>query len=496
LLFLTVLKIRLLMLSRCAGVKILRDDLYMAMNMKKILLALVLVLVAVTISFAQTCGPYSFRSYSVFDSAAAKGWSGDTFRLSQNYPAQLPQAPAGGYPWEKVDFRTKPNDYLASVLNYCWEGMEDAKFVAQANAKRTWYHAPWMDGGYSGREFLRGLVMDRTSDPKTLSVDQKFAVRNYSLTYYNAEAGYTLGQVWCNPAKPDPAKAKFPVGSVIMKLVFTMADTGQVKHLKGALEWEANLEKSTTPPIDPKEIHEVRLLQINVAVRSNSKEAVNGWVFGVYVYDGRLPGDALKSKFVPLGVQWGNDPGLTPKDVRDDGKSLTQTYINTTAWNQKDPAASLVQNVGYGYRLLGPVGNPATSVMSEASAAAWPIGHTFPPSGVTGDSILHWFRNVGSGQAFEPGQTSLDYALELREGMRNHAIAMGADSLKKALDDEVSEMLGFRAPDRNAPVVIEEEEKVIEYDQGLTGRNLAVFIGFVLLVTALIGLLIWNFVRK
>jgi hypothetical protein len=467
----------------------------MAMNMKKFLLVMVLALVAVSMTFAQDCGPFKFRSYSVFDSAAAKGWSGDTFRLSQNYPAQLPQPPAGGFPWEKVDFRTKPNDYLSSVLNYCWEGMEDAKFVAQANSKRTWYHAPWLDAGYGGREFLHGLVMDRTSDPKTLSVDQSLPIRNYSITYYNPEAAYTLGQVWCNPAKPDPSKAKFAIGSVILKLVFTMADTSQVKHLKGALEWEANVEKNTNPPIDPKEIHDVRLLQINVAVRSASKEAVNGWVFGVYVFDGRIAGNGLKNKFVPLGVQWGNDPGLTPKDVRD-GKGLTQTWINTTAWNQNEPALSLVQNVGYGYRLLGPVGNPATSVMSEAMAATWPVTHTFPPSGVTGDSILHWFRNVGAGQAFEPGLNSLDYALELREGLRYHAIANGADSLKKALDDEVSEMLGFRAPDRSAPTVVEEEENVIEYDQGLTGRNLAVFIGFVILVVALIGLLVWNFVRK
>jgi hypothetical protein len=467
----------------------------MAMNMKKFLMVMVLALVSVSATFAQNCGPFKFRSYSVFDSAAAQGWSGDTFRLSQNYPAELPKAPGGGYPWDKVDFRTKPSDYLNALLGYCMDGMEDAKFVAQANKKHSWYHAPWLDAGYGGREFLHGLVMDRTSDPKTLSVDQTLPVRNYSVTYYNPEAAYTIGQVWCNPAKPDASKAKFPVGSVILKLVFTMADTSQVKHLKGAFEWEANVEKNTTPPIDPKEIHDVRLMQLNVAVRSNSKEAVNGWVFGVYVYDGRIAGNSLQSKFVPLGVQWGNDPGLTPKDVRD-GKALTQTWINTNAWNQKDPAASLVQNVGYGYRLQGPVGNPAASVMSEAMTAGWPVANSFPPSGVTGDSILHWFRNVPSGQAFSPGQTSLDYSLELKEGIRYHAMANGADSLKKVLDEEVSEMLGFRAPDRNAPVIVEEEEEVIEYDQGLTGKNLVVFIGFVILMVALVGLLIWNFIRK
>ena len=463
--------------------------------MKKILLAIFATLLAVPMVMAQNCGPYNFRSYSNYDSAAAKEWSGEVFRLSQNYPTTAPQAPSGGYPWDKIDFRTKPTDYLNSTLSYFWEGMENAKFTAQLNKTRVWYHAPWMDAGYGGRDFLKGLVMDRTSEPKTLSQDQDEAVRNYSITYYNPEAAYTLGQVWCNPEKPDASKAKFAVGSMIVKLIFTTADTSSVKHLKRALEWEAYIEKNTKSPIDNKDLHKVHLLQIDLAVRSNSKEAVNGWVYGVYVFDGRAGGD-LRSKMVPLGVQWGNDPGLTPKDVRDGGKPLTQTWINTKAWNQQDPAQSLVQNVGYGYRLLGPVGNPATSIMSEHMTAGWPVAAPYPPMGAGVDSILYWHRNIGAGNAFAPGQTSLDFSLELRDGIRYHAIANGADSLKADLDNEISEMLGFRAPDRSATAVVGEEEEVIEYDQGFTGRNIVVFVGFLLLVAALVGLLVWNFVRR
>jgi hypothetical protein len=33
-------------------------------------------------------------------------------------------------------------------------------------------------------------------------------------------------------------------------------------------------------------------------------------------------------------------------------------------------------------------------------------------------------------------------------------------------------------------------------DEGLEGKNLFVFIGFLTLVVVLIGLLIWNFVKK
>ena len=471
------------------------DDKIRKMNMKKFLLLFFVAATASVVGNAQNCGPFKFPSYSAYDSVAAKGWGGAPFQLSQDYPTTMPAAPSGGYPWDKSDFRTKPAEFLTTVLDYCWDGMDAAKWVAQNNKVRGWYHAPWLDAGYGGREFIRGLVMDRTSDAKRLSVDQKDSFRSYSISYFNPEAAYTIGQVWCNPAKPDPSKAKFGLGSVIMKLVFTTADTSQVKHLNGAMEWEAFIEKSTAPPISPKESAPVRLLQVEVALRSNAKEAVNGWVYGVYVYDGRLNGTDVKSKMVPLGVQWGNDPGITPKDVREKGKSLSQVWISNSAWNQKDPTISLVQGVGYGYRLQGPIGNPSGSILSEHMTAGWPVAPIVPPSGVGMDSIMWWYRNLPHGTSFNAKQVSLDHSLELRDGIWYHAIANGADSLKKALDEELSEKLGFRAPDRSLLALSQEEEVVIDYDEGLTGRNLLVFIGFVILLLALGGLLVWNFMR-
>ena len=68
--------------------------------------------------------------------------------------------------------------------------------------------------------------------------------------------------------------------------------------------------------------------------------------------------------------------------------------------------------------------------------------------------------------------------------------------MKADYEAELAEALGFRPPDRTAPPVVEEEEPEIEVDEGLEGRNLFVFIGFMVLAVTIIGLLLRNFLRK
>lgn len=445
--------------------------------------------------YAQECGPFNFRSYNILDSASAENMGADTFEISQDYPAELPKRPAGGYGFEKGDFRTAPMEWMKKLRNYIWAGMEEANFVAQNNKVRTWYHMPWMDYGYSGREYLRGLVMDRTSFPNELASGQTKKYRNYSVTYYNDAAGYQLGKIWCDPARPDMKKALFPIGSVVFKMIFTTADTTEVPWLDGALEWEAFIEKATELPVDQKDIHKVRLAQVNVAVRTKASEAKNGWVFGVYVYDGRKKRGSIKDRLTPIGVQWGNDPGVTPKQVRDGEKPIAESWINTNAWIQDDRQKSLVQRVGWGYRLQGPIGNSAGSIMSEAMTAGLPPVASVPPSGLPMDSILLWHRNIPSGQPFDEEQSQLDYSLELRDAIRNKAIFDGNTDYKEGLRDELAEALGFLPPDPDAEL-IEDEEEVIDFDEGLEGRNLFVFIGFLVLVLVMIGLLVRNIMTQ
>ncbi|MEM7039315.1 MAG: hypothetical protein AAF570_20240, partial [Bacteroidota bacterium] len=303
-------------------------------------------------------------------------------------------------------------------------------------------------------------------------------------------------QVWCDPNKPDPSKANFPVGTVIMKMVFTMADSSQIPFLKNSMQWEVWGEKNTELPIDDKEVHVARLLEVDFAVKTNANDAVNGWVFGVFVYNGKRTAKEVKKRLMPVGLQWGNDPGITPKMVRDGEKPLVQTWLNVKAWIQEDPKRSLLQKPGWGYRLMGPVGNRATSKMSEAMTAGWPPAPSIAPSGVAMDSILYWHRNLKGGTPFMDGQVSLDYSLELRDGLRNHAIANGDKEMKTALTEEIAEALGFRPPDRTAVVIEQDDKEVIEYDEGLEGRNMFVFIGFIGLIVVIGGLLARNFMRK
>ena len=92
------------------------------------------------------------------------------------------------------------------------------------------------------------------------------------------------------------------------------------------------------------------------------------------------------------------------------------------------------------------------------------------------------------------GVQSLDYVLELRTGLRNHAYATGDSSLIQEINLELEESFGFFPPDKTKNV--EEEEEVIEYDQGLEGKNLYVFIGFIVLVLVIGALLVLNILRK
>ena len=442
---------------------------------------------------AQDCGPYSFRSYNIDDSTNATGAGVDTFQLSQDYPAEVAKSVSGNYEWEKVDFQKSPMRYMKSVLDYCWEGMDSSNFVAQDNPIRKWYHAPMLDHGYAGREFVRGLVMERTSNSGDLSIKQDKSVRNYSITYYNPEAAYTLGQVWCDPNNPDPSKAQFPIGSVWFKMVFTTTDTSQVPSLYNPLEWEAFVETGTDQPVGPKQLRKVRLMEIDFGVRTNAKNAKTGWIFGVYAFEGHLQG-SIKDKMVPVGLQWGNNPGLTPAKVRE-GEPITETWINTKAWNQDNPQSSLVQKIGWGFRLQGPVGNHSASMMSEHMSAGWPEIPTSMPPGSPMDSVMTYYENVPAGTALKPHQTSLDYNLELVAGMRNHAIANGDSVMQEDYVKSLTDMLGFY-PKIAGTDGVNPEEEVIEFDEGFTGRNRYVFFGFILLVLVMLGLLVRNFMMK
>lgn len=344
-----------------------------------------------------------------------KGWNKPVFRLSQDYPQVEPKAE--DYPWKKLDFRTQYKDYMEAVLRYALEGNLEVDWDIARNPVRKWYHAPWMHWGANGREFIHGLTNERASLPGELARTQTSTFQNWAVGMYNPPGGYVVGRVWRDPDNPDPAAARFPDGTVALKLLFTQADPSQVSYLKDAKEWQAHIFEQTVVPPNPagrRSIQTVRLLQIDISVRDSRADSTTGWVFGTFVYNGNLPGPRPWDRLVPVGLMWGNDPKVTMGQARK-GHVLKETVTN---------ASSQVpfQHLGWGGRLNGPVDHPNSSCLSCHAAAQWPNGgQLMPPRQVEQDSEewMKWFRNVKAGEPFTEGSVSLDYSLQLSAGLHN-----------------------------------------------------------------------------
>ncbi len=344
------------------------------------------------------------------------GWTGPVFRLKQDYPQTLPSV--GSRPWMSFDFRTQPNEYIKAVLDYALDGNKQVDFVVQNNTTRGWYHAPWMHAGAAGREFVRGLTRERSSRPGELHPNQTGTFENWAVSVYNPRGGYTLGQVWKDPDAPNPGAAKFPVGSVSIKLIFTEAPVSQVPYLAGSVEWQADINRANNAGPRPT----LRLLQVDVAVRESRAASTTGWVFGTFVYDGNAPGATPWDKLVPVGLMWGNDPTR----VRT-AQALQQTKINA--------GLQIPQHLGFEKRLNGPVDNPRSSCLSCHSTAqiqndlSRPNRAAIPPANATLQTLRLYFRNIKAGQPFDANARALDYSLQLQNGIANWAQASGPSSM-------------------------------------------------------------------
>jgi len=343
------------------------------------------------------------------------GWSGPVFHLSQTYPQQIP---ADTYPWLQFDPTTQPDEYMFSVLKYCLEGNVETDWSLQANNKRGWYHAPWMHWGAHGREPIHGLTFERMSQPGELAPQQTAVLQNWAVGMYNAPGGYTLGQVWVDPLKPNTAAAAFPPNTVSIKLLFTEGTPNQVPYLAGSKAWPAYVfvNPLNTAPGAARVVKTLYLLQVDVAVRDQRVNNTTGWVFGTFIYDGRNQGDDPYSKLRPVGLMWGNDPALGPTQYQQ-GSRPTQTRLY-------QPTQAIMRHYGWLGRLNGPVDNPKSSCLSCHSTAQWPVAAPMVPPANTPEGSpawMQWFRNIPAGQPFSNGAASLDYSLQLASGIQNLA---------------------------------------------------------------------------
>lgn len=360
-------------------------------------------------SFSRACN-LANRAFCDATMSPPHSWTGNIFRLSQNYPKGIP---ADRQPWRRFDPLTQQAEYLQAVLYYFFEGhiarTYEQSFDPFRNPVRTWYHAPWQDFGVNGREFVHGLTRERTSEPGELHPSQKKSWHNYAVGLYNAHGGYTIGKVWENRTAPDPKAGVFSDGTVAAKLLFTTAPISEVPYLRGSPEWTAYVYAMPNAPKpypqlgDKRVLMKLRLLQIDIAVKDSRVKSTTGWVFGTFVYGGGLNsrnGQGWGNVY-PVGAIWGNDP-----DFNGAGR-LKETWINNDV---------TMPHVGLQGRLNGPVDNPSSSCISCHSTAQYPAAPMLP---VAGSDPRLWFRNIKAGSPFAAGGISLDYSLALSTGIEN-----------------------------------------------------------------------------
>ncbi len=393
----------------------------------------------ILLALIATPGPVAAQDTTPFpdfhEDGPPTGWTGPVFKLSQDYPDTKPAT--GTLPWKSIDFRTKPADYLIAVRNYCYEGNIEVDFAGQDNAVRTWYHAPWLHFGNKGREFIHGMTRERTTPARRLHPNQSSQFGAYAVGLYNPLGGYTIGRVWKDHSNPDASKAIFPEGSVACKLLFTQATVAQVPYLSGSVEWQANAGASFSSTA--RSPRTVRLLQIDVAVKDSRAATTSGWVFGTFNYNGNAPGARPWDRMVPVGLMWGNDPTLTPAQYRANKRPAQSLII---APNVMANPATDWKGLGWLGRLNGPIDNPTSACLSCHMTAEWPRPNSTPmfvstlsSSDVNSNDPLdpdvvakkmRWFRNIKR-QPFDAGNQSLDYSLQLHDGIENFCTSEGCN---------------------------------------------------------------------
>lgn len=377
------------------------------------------VVIGILVVSSALCNSALAQKFPDFGYQPPTDWQQATFALSQNYPKKLSAKVA--LPWEAIDFRAEPEKYLWAILQFGYDGNLEVNFEVQKNAKRPWFHAPWLHFGANGREFVRGLTRERSSRPFELAPTQTEQYRNYAVGFYDELGGYTIGQVWQNPTKPNPNLASFPEGTATFKLLFTTAPDSAVPFLAGSPEWIADIDRASTAPqvLSTK----VRLLQIDVAVK-DKRSMKGGWVFGTFHYDSGVTAENPWLRLRPLSLMWGDDPAHTPADFAS-GKRPTEGWVNASSpvvsYRANPPAGTTPPStLGWAGRANGPVDNPNSSCISCHGTAQLPATSPMtPPAGSTDTQRLRWFRNTNAGDSFDAGSVSLDFSLQLGVGIQN-----------------------------------------------------------------------------
>ncbi|CAH1256276.1 Hypp1638 [Branchiostoma lanceolatum] len=368
-------------------------------------------------------------------------YDGPLFEGSFEFPPALPDENCTDLPFMKIDFKKDSEKYLKAVLDYCFDGNTECDFRVQKNEKhpQRWYNAPWMATRPFGREPIHGLTMERPAGPGYIAKkDQKWE-QTWAVGFYNSYGAYTIGQFWKEAGEPTLDKdVNFEPGTVAFKLLFTQATPLAVHKLIGAPEWKAAiaipeisptaseseaseaLEKAMLPRDRGADAYPLRLIQVDVMVRDTRSEI--GWVFGTFMYHMDQRVHNPWRRLVPMTLQWGNDPDLTPEQYYEHDGRPNETWTNPRV-KELNLLPKGRPYLGYLERANGIVDNFISSCASCHSTASIqvkpaPLQRVTPP-GMVPDT-MKWFRNIKAGEPFQDGVRSLDYSLQLDSGMRGY----------------------------------------------------------------------------
>jgi len=322
-----------------------------------------------------------------------------TFRPNVNFPSVAPTPTAEDQPWKRFHPIDQPEDYLIALFDYVMKEC-GADHIDWDGIKCGWFHAPWM---HQLREPMRGVTRERSSRLGELHPSQTVRTQNWAVGMYNDVGGFAFHQIWGeDPAFPKTRNFAFADGTVAVKLLFSTATPEQAPYLRFAKTWDIH---------DGEEIVTARLIQLDILVKDNRLQdntyageepsapsadgdtaeneaerkkiiAINqdltGWAMGSYLYNGAIETaprcDHLhendkslvepceqarwRERLVPIGLQWGNDPGMFAPEV--DQERLVQHWLNedvTTMFAAGRAMSGHPTYLGFEGRMNGPVDN-------------------------------------------------------------------------------------------------------------------------------------------
>jgi hypothetical protein len=364
-----------------------------------------------------------------------KEYKGRVFKLSQKYPKVEP-AKEERPEFLKIDFQKNWREYLLAAQDYCFQdnvlgGDVANDFDAASRDNPTWFHVPWQHYGPNGREGVHGLTKEAPVQPQQLALSQTYkGGQMYAVGIYNRFGGYTIGKVWADKNHPNAKNIRFPVGTVVMKVLFTDVPAEQVPSLVNPLKWNAYVTQNYSA--SNRVFKEMTLIQMDLMVRDD--RAPHGWVFGNYQYNGKMNHKNPWKNLVPLGIQWGNDPDVNDGTwgeytnpvaaVTRRNPNLKETIINP------DDSELPPTHLGWNGRLNGPADNYLSSCMSCHMTAEAPVKSPMSPLFQAPSDIpevgskewMRWFQNIKCGERFDSDKptSSTDFSLQLAASLQNY----------------------------------------------------------------------------